>query len=170
MTHGTRRALSSTRPASLAIATAITLVASLAPLPLASPTPASAAPAAPSRAHPASLPFADSAFESIWTRNDQPVASGAIQRSWTWGPAPLVAGSEQYVEAPDGSGKRLVQYFDKARMEINNPRVTPGSNGFVTNGLLTVELISGRMQLGNSTFETRKPAGIDIASDPDDAN
>jgi sortase (surface protein transpeptidase) len=65
---------------------------------------------------------------------------------------------------------RLIQYFDKARMEINNPKADPTSNGFVTNGLLTVELISGRMQMGNNTFETRAPAGIDIASDPDDGN
>jgi sortase (surface protein transpeptidase) len=81
-----------------------------------------------------------------------------------------VSGTEPYAEAPDGSGKRLVQYFDKARMEINNPRLAPGSSGFVTNGLLTVELISGRMQVGNSKFETRRPAGINIASDPDDGN
>src|SRR5207244_3998354 len=39
-----------------------------------------------------------------------------------------------------------------------------------TNGLLTVELISGRMQIGNNTFETRKPAQINVAGDPDDAN
>ena len=98
------------------------------------------------------------------------MAAGAAQRSWTWGPAPLASGMETYTDAPDGSGLRLVQYFDKARMEVNNPKADPTGNGFVTNGLLTVELISGRMQLGNSTFETHAPAGIDIASDPDDAN
>lgn len=116
------------------------------------------------------MPFADSAFENIWTRNDQPVASSAAKRSWTWGPAPLIAGLEAYAEAPNGSGKRLVQYFDKARMEINNPSLAPTDKAFVTNGLLTVELISGRMQLGNNKFETLKPAGINIASDPDDGN
>ncbi|MDQ6693918.1 MAG: class F sortase [Chloroflexota bacterium] len=126
---------------------------------------------APARASslPASAPFADSAFEMVWTRNDQPVASKAIARSWTWGPAPMSAGMEPYAEAPDGSGQRLVQYFDKARMEINNPRLSPTDKYFVTNGLLTVELISGQMQLGNSKFENRKPAVIDLASDSDDA-
>jgi sortase (surface protein transpeptidase) len=61
-----------------------------------------------------------------------------------------------------------VQYFDKARMEINNPALAPSDKWFVTNGLLTVELISGRMQLGDDKFENRKPATINIASDPDD--
>ncbi len=129
-----------------------------------------AAPAQAPVALPASLPFADSAFESVWTRNDQPVATKAATRSWTWGPAPLAAGLEAYAEAPDGSGKRLVQYFDKARMEVNNTKLSPTDKAYVTNGLLTVELISGRMQVGNSKFNTGKPAEINLASDRDDPN
>jgi sortase (surface protein transpeptidase) len=128
--------------------------------------PAAAAP----QAQPASMPFADSAFEAVWLRNDHPVASGAVSRSWTWGPAPLASGVELYTDAPDGSGMRLVQYFDKSRMEINNPKLSPSDKWFVTNGLLTVELISGQMQIGNSKFETRKPAAIPIASDGNDTN
>jgi sortase (surface protein transpeptidase) len=119
---------------------------------------------------PTSMPFADSGFENVWMRNDQPVASKAAARSWTWGPAPLASGLEPYADAPDGSGKRLVQYFDKSRMEINDPKLSPGDKWFVTNGLLTVELISGRMQIGDSKFETSKPAAIPMASDPDDAS
>jgi sortase (surface protein transpeptidase) len=118
----------------------------------------------------ASMPFADSAFENVWMRNDQPVASKAIARSWTWGPAPLATGLETYTDAPDGSGKRLVQYFDKSRMEINNPKLSPDDKWFVTNGLLTVELISGRMQIGDTRFETGKPANINMGADADDAN
>jgi sortase (surface protein transpeptidase) len=87
-----------------------------------------------------------------------------------WGPAPLGAGLEAYADAPDGTGKRLGQYFDKARMEINNTKLDPTDRWFVTNGLLTVELISGRMQLGDTKFENRKPASINIASDADDVN
>ena len=117
---------------------------------------------------PSSMPFADSVFENVWLRNDQPVASQAAARSWTWGPAPIASGMEPYADAPDGSGIRLVQYFDKSRMEVNNPKLSPDDKWFVTNGLLTVELISGQMQVGNSKFETRKPADIPIASDGDD--
>src|SRR6266545_2981366 len=70
---------------------------------------------AQTKALPASMPFADGAFENVWTRNDQPVAAKQIARSWTWGPAPLATGLEVYTDAPDGTGKRLVQYFDKSR-------------------------------------------------------
>src|SRR5688500_3267082 len=126
--------------------------------------------AAVSSALQASMPFADSAFESVWMRNDQPVAAKAIARSWTWGPAPLATGLETYTDAPDGSGKRLVQYFDKSRMEINNPKLAPDDKWFVTNGLLTVELISGRLQIGNTRFETGKPANINMGADADDTN
>ncbi len=125
---------------------------------------------APVQALPASMPFADSAFENVWTRNDQPVAAKSIARSWTWGPAPLASGLETYTDAPDGTGKRLVQYFDKSRMEVNNSKLSPSDKWFVTNGLLTVELISGQMQIGNTRFVTGKPAAIDMASDQDDAN
>ena len=147
-----------------------TLFSSVIPSSLAVPSALSAPVSIPSTDASAAAPFADGAFENIWTRNDLPVAAKTIGRSWTWGPAPLASGLESYVDAPDGSGKRLVQYFDKARMEINNPGGDPTSNSFVTNGLLTVELISGRMQVGDNTFVNNVPAPIDLASDADDVN
>ena len=114
-------------------------------------------------------PFAHAAFQRTWERTDKPVASGQVQRSWYWGPtANTPALNEEYIEG--AGGRRLVQYFDKSRMEINNPAGDPNSPFFVTNGLLTVELISGRMQTGNNTFVDRYPADIPLASDPDDAN
>src|SRR3954467_14302243 len=91
--------------------------------------------------------FARSAFESTWRRTDAPVASGSVRRTWFWGPGPNTGGlTEDYAQGT--RGKRLVQYFDKSRMEINNPGGDPASPWYVTNGLLTVELISGRMQTG----------------------
>lgn len=57
---------------------------------------------------------------------------------------------------------RLVQYFDKARMELAGPNT-------VTNGLLTVELKTGRMQVGDNAFEQRLPATIGVAGDPGQA-
>jgi hypothetical protein len=113
--------------------------------------------------------FAQPAFQRLWERTDRPVASGQVQRSWYWGPQPNTAALyEEYREGPGGT--RLVQYFDKSRMEINNPAGDPNSPFFVTNGLLTVELISGKMQVANSQFTDRYPADIPLASDPDDAN
>jgi hypothetical protein len=61
-----------------------------------------------------------------------------------------------------------VQYFDKSRMEINDPRLDSTSPFYVTNGLLVVELISGRAQVGNSAYKTQKPAAINVSGDADD--
>lgn len=67
-----------------------------------------------------SHPFADEAFEQTWERTDKPVADGDVSRTWMWGPEPYTEGMmEEYAESPNG--ERLVQYFDKSRMEINNP-------------------------------------------------
>jgi hypothetical protein len=66
---------------------------------------------------------------------------------------------EPYVEA--AGGQRLVQYFDKARMELTNP-----ATGTVTNGLLATELIRGQIQIGDRTFQPKPPPAIAIAGDP----
>ncbi|MGI8587181.1 MAG: cellulase family glycosylhydrolase [Chloroflexia bacterium] len=128
--------------------------------------PPAAQPAVPSKAPI----FADPTFQSLWTRTDQPVAAHQTTRTWFWGPAPSTMMSETYLDAPDGSQQRLVQYFDKSRMEINNSSGDPNNPFYVTNGLLTVELISGLMQVGNSSFEMRRPAQIPLAGDANDAN
>ncbi|MGI8586176.1 MAG: hypothetical protein ACR2M0_00600 [Chloroflexia bacterium] len=108
--------------------------------------------------------FADPAFRATWARTDFPVASHAVSRTWFWGPAPNTPGLlEPNAESP--GGLRLVQYFDKSRMEINNPSGNRGDQFFVTNGLLTIELISGRMQVGASTYTNRYPACIPATGD-----
>src|SRR4051812_107793 len=86
-----------------ALAAAAAFAVSLAPLaPAYAAYPAApAAPSAPTKAQAASMPFADSTFENVWSRNDQPVASKAVARSWMWGPAPLATGTEPYADAPD---------------------------------------------------------------------
>jgi hypothetical protein len=114
-------------------------------------------------------PFANAAFQRTWERTDKLVASGSVQRSWYWGPA-ANTGALQEDYAEGAGGKRVVQYFDKSRMEINNPNADPNSNFYVTNGLLSVELVSGKVQVGNSTYVDRYPADIPMASDADDAN
>src|SRR6476661_667749 len=63
--------------------------------------------------------FADPAFQRLWERTDSLVANHTLARSWVWGPSPGVTRIEPWKQAP--SGQRLVQYFDKARMEISNP-------------------------------------------------
>src|SRR5690349_11547588 len=59
-------------------------------------------------------------FETVWKRTDAPVQQLAVSRTWVWGPEAISApAGEPYADSPGGT--RLVQYFDKSRMEINNP-------------------------------------------------
>jgi plastocyanin len=127
------------------------------------PSPASQSTAAPPSQSGAGPPtasggFADGAFQQLWAKTD----ANPGGHTYVWGPAPLTNGlMEAYKEAPNGT--RLVQYFDKARMELNAP------GGPVTAGLLTVELITGREQIGDATFAQRDPAHVAVAGDPDNA-
>ncbi len=106
-------------------------------------------------------------FQTTWARTDQPVSDLAVSRTWIWGPGPnTFRVTEPYAEAPDGS--RMVQYFDKSRMEITNPAGDSSSIWFVTNGLLVNEMMSGQLQVGDASFEPRQPAEINVAGDADD--
>src|SRR5690349_1903540 len=83
------------------------------------------------------------AFQRLWDRQDRAVAEHISDRSWTWGPGPISEPlREQLIEGVEG--KRLVQYFDKSRMEINDPTADPNATWYVTNGLLPIELMTGR--------------------------
>ena len=85
---------------------------------------------------------------------------GQVER-YAEGTARAICAPDQACPALVVTGQRLVQYFDKARMEQTTPR------GSVTNGLLTVELLSGKVQVGDTQFEQRQPAHVPIAGDPD---
>ncbi len=103
-------------------------------------------------------------FERTWARTDKPVADDIVERTWIWGPeANTEVLQEPYVDSP--SGVRDVQYFDKSRMEINHPDAPDDGLWYVTNGLLVVELMTGMMQVGDSEFEERAPAPVNIAGD-----
>lgn len=107
------------------------------------------------------------AFTRTWERTDRPVAAGQLARTWMWGPgahSPMLA--EPYEQAP--GGQRIVQYFDKSRMEITNPNGDPNSIWYVTNGLLVVELVTGRLQIGDGSTEQHPAAAVNVAGDPED--
>jgi polysaccharide biosynthesis protein PslG len=103
--------------------------------------------------------FASPRFKEVWDQSDKAVEEGRIARTWLWGPQPLNALQEPYKDSP--GGQRQVQYFDKSRMEINNP-----ATGAVTNGLLANELISGMLQISDAEFENRGSAQVNVAGDP----
>jgi hypothetical protein len=76
---------------------------------------------------------------------------------------------EHYQEA-DG-GQRTVQYFDKARMEESTkPNADFDSVWSVTTGLLAWELVTGKLQLGDTRFEQHNPSHANVAGDPTDSN
>jgi hypothetical protein len=106
---------------------------------------------------------ADPAFTSVWQRQDEPVQKGVAQRSWTWGPRAFATIKEPLEGAPGNN--RLVQYYDKSRMEINNPNGNRNDPFYVTNGLLTVEMVAGRVQVGLNKWEPRASARIPVAGD-----
>lgn len=109
--------------------------------------------------------FANTSFEDRWERTDRPVIEDEIDRTWMWGPGPNTdTVLEPYLESPDGV--RQVQYFDKSRMEINDPTVDPGDLWQVTNGLLVVEMVEGKIQTGDTQFDhSPDPANIPVAGD-----
>lgn len=114
--------------------------------------------------------FAAPPFAAQWQQGEAVLPNfwGPLANAQDGQVEPYAEGTARAVCAPDQAcpalvvpGQRLVQYFDKARME----QTTPGSS--VTNGLLTVELLSGKVQVGDTQFEQRQPAHVPIAGDPD---
>ncbi|MDQ6908578.1 MAG: fibronectin type III domain-containing protein [Chloroflexota bacterium] len=99
----------------------------------------------------APIPFGSPAFAAQWNSIEPKVPN-------FWGPAYQNIFPEPYQEAT--GGKRFIQYFDKARMEQTT------ANGPVTNGLLTVELMSGQRQFGDNTFVAYPPSTLPIVGDP----
>lgn len=117
----------------------------------------------------AAPPIGDTAFLRTWEYADRLVADGIAVRSWMWGPvARTEAIEEPYAESP--GGRRVVQYFDKSRMEINDPYADSTDKWYVTNGLLAWEMITGNIQVGDDAFEPMPASDTGVAGDPTDMN
>ncbi len=98
--------------------------------------------------------FAHPYFEDRWD-------AGEITLPGFWGPLSTASGGimERYGEdASTGMPtRRLVQYFDKGRMELER--------GNVTFGALVAEMILGQVGIGNNTIEACPTPAIAIAGD-----
>jgi hypothetical protein len=123
----------------------------------------------------AAVPIGDQWFQRTWEREDRPIIENLVTRSWLWGPeAYSDVLWEDFADSP--GGKRKVQYFDKSRMEITDPLngepnwSWPDPRWYVTNGLLPLEMISGMVQVGLNEFESKSPAQVPVAGDPNDAD
>lgn len=115
------------------------------------------------------LPPANEHFQQRWERTDKPVADLRVNRTWMWGPGAFTSSiTEPYAESPNGY--RQVQYFDKARMEINHPGAHAPNLWYVTTGRLAWELITGQAQFGDNLFEDWHPAEINVAGDLEDSD
>ncbi len=105
----------------------------------------------------------DPAVQSIWTQTDGPVANHEIARTWIWGPSAIVSTTEYYQNSPTGFRTNI--YFDKGRLDILDPTMSSDDLWYVSGALLSSELLSGRIQLGEETFVQREPADIAIVGD-----
>ncbi|MHB8647736.1 MAG: hypothetical protein ACYDAR_18295 [Thermomicrobiales bacterium] len=97
--------------------------------------------------------YADPQFQQQWN-------AGEATTPNFWGPLATAKDGQQEPYAEAG-GQRLVQYFDKGRMEL--------TNGAVTNGLLASEIVKGQVQVGDASFQPKASPAIPIAGDPDNA-
>jgi hypothetical protein len=112
--------------------------------------------------------LAEPLFFEGWARTDGPVASRSAARSWVWGPQPFAVANESYAESP--TGRRLVAYLDKGRMEVNDPAADRLSPWFVSSGLLVSDMVVGHLQVGNATFSPFRPADVPVAGDAGSSN
>ncbi len=115
------------------------------------------------------------AMQKVWESTDSVVANQTVNRTWIWGPSANTAYViEPYQQSGQPAGAptqwRVVQYFDKSRMEITNPNGDPNAQWYITNGLLAEELVTGRMQVGTDAFVQRSPADVNVAGDLNDPN
>lgn len=116
----------------------------------------------------AAAPPGNQHFQRTWARTDKPVADQQVNRTWMWGPEAFTSEmQETFVDFP--GGLRTVQYFDKSRMEISNLGEDPSSIWYVTNGLLVVEMMEGRIQTGLNSYQRQGDANINVAGDANDS-
>ncbi len=107
--------------------------------------------------------YSSDAFKRIWQYNDSPVQNGQVLRSWAYGAAPLASFLEEYKDSPQGL--RLVEYWDKARLDITDPSKSAETSGYVSNGALVKELLQGEIQLGEKVYMPLGPARLPIAGE-----
>jgi hypothetical protein len=107
--------------------------------------------------------FAQEPIPDIWEDADGEDARSQSGRSWIWGPVIRSATHEPYADSPDGL--RAVYYFDKARMEINDPDAQRDSIWYATSGLLIREMMLGQIQVGDSISIDTAPAEIPVTGD-----
>lgn len=102
----------------------------------------------PSAAVQGATSYGNKAVEGRWFRDE-------YRQVNYWGPLSTAKNGQQ--EPYDGA-MRLVQYFDKGRIEAKD-------DVYTTSGLLVVEMMTGQVQMGDATFMQQRPAEITAVGD-----
>ena len=97
--------------------------------------------------------FADPAFSRYYAR------STSTEQQLLWGGGPLVSLVEPFTGAP--GNRRLVQYFERGRMEMADSTAAT-TTGAISQGLLVREMATGYVQLGYDDFVQGDPAPIPL--------
>ena len=105
----------------------------------------------------------DPTIQAVWDITDGQIVSGEAKRAWAFGPEPIAAAYEYYPQSP--TEFRKIVYYDKGRLDLVNPQAPTGSIWMVSGALLTTEMFSGRIQLGEAEFVVREPADIPLVGD-----
>lgn len=105
----------------------------------------------------------DPSIQAVWDQTDGQIVRGEVQRPWIFGPEAISAGIESYPQSP--TGYRKVVYYDKGRLDLNDPTKEPGSTWLVQGALLVNEMLSGRIQLGENEFVKRELPEIPLVGD-----
>lgn len=119
--------------------------------------------------------FASPAFAQRWRSDEQivpnfwgPLAtahSGQYEQYLVTGTCPRTIPCRVAPVEPTAD-HRLVQYFDKGRMELT---IVSAGGPTVTAGLLVQEMITGRVQVGETQFVDQPAAAIPVAGDADNS-
>jgi hypothetical protein len=105
--------------------------------------------------------FADPAFSRYYAR------SSPDEQQRLWGGGPLVSLVEPFTGAP--GNRRLVQYFERGRMEIADDGTASNMNA-ISQGLLVREMATGNVQVGYDDFVQDNPASIALFGSADGAD
>jgi 5'-nucleotidase len=109
-------------------------------------------------------PSINPVIKAVYDVTEFPLLAGQVSRSWIWGPEAFNSNlGEPYADS--SNSRREVYYFDKGRLELNNP-----ANRTVTAGLLAKELMTGEVQVGDAQFTKKGPSSTSVAGDFDDLN
>lgn len=109
------------------------------------------------------LPVLDPHIQAVWELSDGAAAAGSESRARLWGDEPIAITTEHYRES--ATSMRSMVYYDKGRLDILNPDDDTNDLWYVSSAALVREMLTGRIQFGETEFVTRGKATIPVVGD-----